>query len=275
MRVPIKYKLVNNYLYARSGKQQEWKKVMSINSSTNLDPINQFFGENRVSFYKDLGMKGHNGIDWFAPDGTCLYASITGEIAWVSPENDNGYGKAIILIGDEDDDGKALSIIYGHLQYIFVRAGDLVKEGDLIGTCDNTGKYTTGAHLHEGVIQLEKMKGGLTQYWLRREYGYKQDNGYLGYFNHLPLIGEYKVMSSDKYEKKIVQRVDTVNGAKGQCYWVENGDWKFLDSEKNPVTRHIPLVDKILDIMNKGIAPNSYIAITEKEFAPFKDNIIV
>jgi len=274
MEKPIKYKFSNGQVYVRSGKSQEWKKVYSFNTkSESYSPINQFFGENKVSFYKDLGMKGHNGIDWFAPDGTCLYASITGEVAWVSTVNDNGYGKAIILISDEDD-GKATAVIYGHLQDIYVRVGDLVREGDLIGLCDNTGKYTTGSHLHEGVIKLERMKGGLTQYWLRPEYGYKYDNGYLGYSDHLPLIGEYKIMSSDKYEKKIVQRVDTVNGGKGQCYWVEDGNWKFLDSEKNPITRHIPLVDKVLEIMNKGIPIGSYVAITEKEFAPFKDNII-
>ena len=214
MEKPLKYKFTDGQVYVRSGKQQEWKRVYSFpQKAESYSPINQFFGENRVSFYKDLGMKGHNGIDWFAPDGACLYASITGEVAWVSDSNDNGYGKAIILISD-DEDGKATAVIYGHLQFIFVKVGNLVKEGDLLGTCDNTGKYTTGSHLHEGVIQLERMKQGLTQYWLKPQYGYKYDNGYLGYSDHLPLIGEYKVMSSDKYEKKIVQRVDTVNGGK-------------------------------------------------------------
>ena len=37
--------------------------------------------------------------------------------------------------------------LYGHLQSIRVPAG-LVSERTVIGTCGNTGAYTTGPHLH-------------------------------------------------------------------------------------------------------------------------------
>lgn len=274
MEKPIKYKFSNGQVYVRSGKSQEWKKVYSFNTkSESYSPINQFFGENKVDYYKKWGIDGHNGIDWFAPENTCLYSPIDGKIASVDKTNVSGYGKSLTILSDEDDSGKAIIIVEGHLNDIFVEAGQVVKAGDFIGLTGNTGKYTTGPHLHEGLIKLEQMRTGLTKHWITK-YGYDYHNGYLGYSDHLPLIGEYKIMSSDKYEKKIVQRVDTVNGGKGQCYWVEDGNWKFLDSEKNPITRHIPLVDKVLEIMNKGIPIGSYVSITEKEFAPFKDNII-
>ena len=270
---PIKYKYSNGVVYVRSGKNQEWKKVYTFNvPSPDYAPINQFFGENKASFYKDWGMKGHNGIDWFAPANSSLYSPIDGKIASVDKEDKNGYGKSLTII-NEKEDGTATFIVEGHLNDIFVEAGQMVKAGDLIGLTGNTGKWTTGAHLHEGKIDLEPMRTGLTKHWITK-YGYAYSKDYLGYTDHLSLIDNYKVMSSDKYEKKIVQRVDTLNGAKGQCYWVENGDWKFLDSEKNPISRHIPLVDKVLLMLKDGIKPDSYYAITEKEFEPFKDNII-
>lgn len=62
-----------------------------------------------------------------------------------------------------------------------------------------------------------------------------------------------------KYEGKYIQRVMD----RGQVYKVENATVKFLDSEKDPITRHIPLVDASLNELTKM---GRLVGITEDEF---------
>lgn len=60
--------------------------------------------------------------------------------------------------------------IYGHLKSVCVEKNEQVKAGDLIGYADNTGKYTTGSHLHFGL----------------RPVLFKPDNGYNGWIDPEP-----------------------------------------------------------------------------------------
>jgi murein DD-endopeptidase MepM/ murein hydrolase activator NlpD len=54
-----------------------------------------------------------------------------------------GYGLTIVV---QHQDGKDLSL-YGHLSEIFVRPGDRVEQGNVIGRVGSTGN-STGPHLH-------------------------------------------------------------------------------------------------------------------------------
>ena len=71
-----------------------------------------------------------------------------------------------------------LQALYGHLAWFSVSEEQYIAEGQKIGLSDNTGKYTTGEHLHFGIRPLYEAKENI---WLTEE------NGYLGYIDPQPL----------------------------------------------------------------------------------------
>lgn len=131
----------------------------------------QPFGVNYADFYKDLGMKGHNGIDFRARHGCPVYAAHNGIILTAGTDNQGGN---LVQIWDNINDFKTL---YYHLLDWTVNQGQVVKAGDLIGHADNTGIYTTGDHLHMGL--KETIGGGNTKY---------SDNGYNGCIDPSPFF---------------------------------------------------------------------------------------
>ncbi len=57
-----------------------------------------------------------------------------------------GYGSLVIIEG-RGTEGQFIETRYGHLKNVFVRLGDYVKAGDMIGFMGSTGN-STGRHLH-------------------------------------------------------------------------------------------------------------------------------
>ena len=101
--------------------------------------VTQGFGEPEPPFYLF-----HTGIDIANPNGKigdpvtpAMKGKVTyaGEIFW-------GFGRHIII-----DHGDNISTIYAHLDQIYVKAGDEVSPGKVIGTEGSTG-WSTGPHLH-------------------------------------------------------------------------------------------------------------------------------
>ncbi|KAM3094239.1 peptidoglycan DD-metalloendopeptidase family protein [Phormidesmis sp. 146-35] len=83
----------------------------------------------------------HAGVDLGAPQGTPVLATKSGKVKVA--DNMGGYGLAIVL---EPDKGKQ-DILYAHLSGMFVRPGEVVKVGTVIGRVGSTG-LSTGPHLH-------------------------------------------------------------------------------------------------------------------------------
>ncbi|MGV0024985.1 peptidoglycan DD-metalloendopeptidase family protein [Phormidesmis priestleyi] len=83
----------------------------------------------------------HAGVDLGAPQGTPVLATKAGKVKVA--DNMGGYGLAIVL---EPGQGKQ-DILYGHLSGMFVRPGQAVKVGTVIGRVGSTG-LSTGPHLH-------------------------------------------------------------------------------------------------------------------------------
>jgi murein DD-endopeptidase MepM/ murein hydrolase activator NlpD len=95
------------------------------------------------------GRNFHSGIDFGAPMGTPVLAAYAGQVAisdWLG-----GYGLTVVL---EHAEGTA-ETLYGHLSELFVKEGEEVKQGDVIGLVGSTGN-STGPHLHFELRELTR-----------------------------------------------------------------------------------------------------------------------
>lgn len=93
----------------------------------------------------------HKGVDLSANFGTPVFATGDGIVERVDQGQANfGYGKQILI-----DHKFAYKSRYAHLQRMFVKQGDRVKRGQLIGEVGSTGG-STGPHLHYEVIYLNQ-----------------------------------------------------------------------------------------------------------------------
>jgi murein DD-endopeptidase MepM/ murein hydrolase activator NlpD len=107
--------------------------------------VNQIFGEN-PGLYKLAGMAGHNGIDFWAFEGTEVLAAADGVVAFAGEGADCDYmgryaGRCVVI-----DHGDIMSG-YAHLVKPLVEEGQEVKRGDVIALSGLTGA-TSGPHLH-------------------------------------------------------------------------------------------------------------------------------
>ena len=86
----------------------------------------------------------HTGIDIANPNGKVgdsIAAFMPGKVTYAD-EISWGYGKHVII-----DHGDNITTVYGHLNTIYVKQGQEVKQGQVIGTEGETG-WATGPHLH-------------------------------------------------------------------------------------------------------------------------------
>lgn len=83
----------------------------------------------------------HAGTDLGAPMGTPVVAALAGKVA-VS-EFMGGYGLTVVM----EHKNQTLETLYAHLSEIFVKPGEEVKQGTVIGRVGSTGN-STGPHLH-------------------------------------------------------------------------------------------------------------------------------
>jgi lysostaphin len=95
-----------------------------------------------VSMYQGQIRGFHRGVDLAAPAGAPVYAANDGivRLAGSLPLS----GNAVLL-----DHGMGIVTSYLHQSKVFVRAGQRVRRGEIIGRVGSTG-LSTGPHLHWG-----------------------------------------------------------------------------------------------------------------------------
>ena len=86
-------------------------------------------------------LKGHMGIDYVVKEGTPVYAAGGGYIIFADYTIDDGY---MIIINH----GNGFLSIYKHLSTLIKHQRDIVEQGELIALSGNSGRRTTGPHLH-------------------------------------------------------------------------------------------------------------------------------
>ena len=87
----------------------------------------------------------HKGVDICAAAGTPIYASAGGTVTKAGYNRagaGNGYGNSIII-----NHGNGYTTVYAHCLSLVVRAGQSVKQGQLIGYVGSTGR-SSGNHCH-------------------------------------------------------------------------------------------------------------------------------
>ena len=124
--------------------------------------ITQQFGE-RPEFYRPLGLPGHEGIDFNAPEGTEIYAAADGVVSQVQLDGDSDpmrkpYGNQVRI----QHDGGYMTT-YAHLSHVIARQGQTVGAGQLIGLSGHTGN-SQGSHLHLTLKKQGATQAGQTNY---------------------------------------------------------------------------------------------------------------
>jgi LysM repeat protein len=84
---------------------------------------------------------GHPGIDIALPEGTAVVASDTGTVTFAG-WNIYGFGNLIVI-----NHGNGFETFYAHLNGINVVPGQIVYQGNVIGSTGNTGN-SSGPHIH-------------------------------------------------------------------------------------------------------------------------------
>lgn len=154
--------------------------------------VNQGFG-NVMPVYTNMGLKGHNGIDFAAQHGQPIYASHDGRAYY---EIDGLSGHGVVLRSNDTFNYEGVPMYFKTIYWHFCDSvkepqfkspiegypdGVQVEAGDLLGYADNTGE-STGDHLHYGLKPMLQNEPPGT--W----YNFEQNNGYLGSIDPMPFF---------------------------------------------------------------------------------------
>ncbi len=117
--------------------------ALMIPSTAPVDgPVGSRFGFRADPFTGQTAL--HTGLDFPAETGAPIQAAAGGVV--VSTDTHPEYGKMLVL-----DHGNGLTTRYAHASRILVKAGDLVRRGQLVAEVGSTGR-STGSHLHFEVL---------------------------------------------------------------------------------------------------------------------------
>ncbi len=105
------------------------------------DTLSGFYGSSRT--FNGHERSWHKGVDVAAPTGTPIIAPASGQVRHA---RDTFFNGNLVMI----DHGAGLFSIYAHMDEMSVTEGQMVQQGDVLGTVGSTGR-STGPHLHWGI----------------------------------------------------------------------------------------------------------------------------
>ena len=155
-------------------------KVFKIFPPLKRMDLTQGFGDNFLSVYKDFGMKGHDALDIRALLKTPCYACVDGFVSGAGYDTDGGgYIKIETKPFEVEGEKIYLEFLYYHLDSEGVDVGKWYSRGDLLGLTGNTGRYTTGPHLHFRCRLY---------WWTGTVWKYDGGNGFIGAIDPAPML---------------------------------------------------------------------------------------
>jgi Peptidase family M23 len=105
---------------------------------------------------KKIDQAVHLGFDLSDVQNAPVYAANDGRVVFAA---DNGiYGNCVVL-----DHGYGLQSLYGHMNRIDVKIGDIVKKGQPMGQAGQTG-FAGGVHVHFG-MQIDGVQINPREWW--------------------------------------------------------------------------------------------------------------
>lgn len=87
----------------------------------------------------------HKGVDFAGKDGSDIVSVASGVVTWSGKRS--GYGYLV-----EVNHGNGYITRYGHCKKMLVKAGDIVRKGQVLALMGSTGR-STGPHVHFEVIK--------------------------------------------------------------------------------------------------------------------------
>lgn len=134
----------NSYLGYRlsSCGQQAMNPVMEEDWT---DLVSSPYGSRFHPIYKEY--RKHEGVDIAVPEGTKVYAAVSGKVTAARYSDSAGY-----MVSITDDNG--FTVTYMHLSSYSVAVGQKVSAGQLLALSGNSGA-STGPHLHLAVQDAE------------------------------------------------------------------------------------------------------------------------
>jgi len=139
---------INTKLELEKNNYSEVEKTLELNEqlSSSIPAIVPIEGRVTDSFGMRMHpilkiRRMHTGTDFVANVGTPVYAPGGGTVSFAGRRG--GYGITL-----EIDHGFGYKTVYAHLSKILVKKGQKITRGDLIAESGNSGKLSTGPHLH-------------------------------------------------------------------------------------------------------------------------------
>jgi murein DD-endopeptidase MepM/ murein hydrolase activator NlpD len=114
---------------------------MSARMIPSIMPVNSPFVSREFNTGEGVNRGPHFGVDIVAEEGAPVHATADGWVLiseWLAD-----YGNTVIVFH-----GLGYFSVYKHLRFRFVKEGDAVKSGGILGTVGKTGALATGTHLH-------------------------------------------------------------------------------------------------------------------------------
>ncbi len=139
-------------IYLNTKLEQSDKKYI-LNSIPSGSPLEKTFITNKYGYRihpLTKKRKLHTGVDLKAKVGTQIYSPANGVVIKARNFDPGGYGKMITIAHNY-----GFKTLYGHMNDIYVKEGQLIQKGSLIGLTGNTGQ-SNGPHLHYEVKFAEK-----------------------------------------------------------------------------------------------------------------------
>jgi len=93
----------------------------------------------------------HNGIDLRAARRTPVKATADGVVRYIQDKNEGTLGRVVIV-----SHNYGFETIYGHLRFVDVKSGDVIKKGQVIARSGNSGR-SNGPHLHYEIKHANKV----------------------------------------------------------------------------------------------------------------------
>jgi len=123
-------------------REESFSLNQTVGAEQRLNTEINFFpplkGSITEEFYPN---KEHFGIDIVAPKNEAIKAALDGTVIFSEWTVETGY---VIHLQHE----KNITTIYKHNSVLLKKTGDIVKAGEAIAIIGNTGKLTSGPHLH-------------------------------------------------------------------------------------------------------------------------------